>query len=295
MAVKSEWREQPGAERVNIAGSGKINGGIYQSISVSGSGTITGDVKAQSINIAGSCLVEGSLEAEELKSSGSCHIEGNVKTEEFHSSGMAVVQGDVISDVCKWSGRGEIFGRLSTSYTKISGSCKVEGSVEADKFNSEGSFEIGGLLTADEVLIRLGGECRAEEIGGEKIEVRQNVGKFDREKLQKRLRDKAKGKSWSFKNFGIEVNLNFEDMTKLIDQLGDSLGDFGLHVSGFVGKGSLEAHLIEGDEIYLESTKAHLVRGKRVTLGPDCEIEKVEYQESLEIDEQSRVNSRERV
>jgi cytoskeletal protein CcmA (bactofilin family) len=41
----------------------------------------------------------------------------------------------------------------------------------------------------------------------------------------------------------------------------------------------LSASIIEGDEIYLEHTKAQIVRGKHVTIGPGCDIELVEYKE----------------
>jgi cytoskeletal protein CcmA (bactofilin family) len=41
----------------------------------------------------------------------------------------------------------------------------------------------------------------------------------------------------------------------------------------------LSASIIEGDEIYLEHTKAQIVRGKHVIIGPGCDIELVEYKE----------------
>jgi hypothetical protein len=44
----------------------------------------------------------------------------------------------------------------------------------------------------------------------------------------------------------------------------------------------LETNLIEGDDIYLEYTEAAVVRGKKVTLGPGCEIGTLEYSESYQ-------------
>ncbi len=57
----------------------------------------------------------------------------------------------------------------------------------------------------------------------------------------------------------------------------------------FAGEGSLEAGIIEGDEIFLENTKANVVRGKRVTIGSGCEIERVEFQDEFRVDEKSIV------
>lgn len=50
-----------------------------------------------------------------------------------------------------------------------------------------------------------------------------------------------------------------------------------------------EAGVIEGDTIELVNTKASMVRGERVVVGADCEIETVEYRESLEIHTQATV------
>jgi len=54
-------------------------------------------------------------------------------------------------------------------------------------------------------------------------------------------------------------------------------------------------NLIEADEISLEATVAKMVRGKRVTIGPGCRIDQVEYTESLQIDPKSVVREQVRV
>ncbi|WP_052475838.1 hypothetical protein [Cohnella kolymensis] len=43
----------------------------------------------------------------------------------------------------------------------------------------------------------------------------------------------------------------------------------------------LFASVIEGDEVYLENTKADIVRGNRVTIGKGCDIGIVEYKEDF--------------
>jgi len=287
--------QEAGAERVSIAGAGRIGGGTYHSVKVAGSGTIEGDVTAQTISTAGSCVIKGSATAEEIKTAGSCRVEGDVRAEEFRTTGSATVEGTVTADVFKCSGSQKIGGKLTASYVKTSGSLRVESDVEADKFVSEGSFEIEGLLSADEIAIRLGGECRAREIGGERIEVRQKARRFRPEDLKEKLERKVKGKRWRFDELGIEIDIDLERLAAELGRLGTVLGNLGLNISGFGGYGTLEAETIEGDEIYLESTRAKTVRGKRVIIGPDCEIETVEYEEMLEVDESSQVEKREKI
>lgn len=289
-------QERTGAERVSIAGSGRIGGGTYHSVKVAGSGTIDGDVTAQTISIAGSCTIEGSATAEELKTAGSSRVTGDVHAEEFRTTGSSTVEGNVTADVLKSSGSQRVGGKVTAGYVKTGGSLKVGGDVEADKFVSEGSFKIDGLLSADEISIRLGGECRAQEIGGERVEVRaRSTQGFDPEELSERMERKTKGKRWKFRELGIDIDIDFEQLTHELGKLGAKLGDLGVSLTGFGGHGTLQAETIEGDDIYLESTRAKTVRGKRVTIGPECEIERVEYEESLDVHDSSDVTQTEKI
>lgn len=291
-----------GRERVSIAGSGRVSGGVYQSVTVAGSGTITGDVQAKTISTAGSCKIEGSVKAEELKTAGSCRIDGDVEAGELHATGSCKIEGRVKADVFKASGSQRIGKKLTASYIKLSGSCQVGGDVEADKFVSEGAFTIEGLLSADEIEIRLRGDCRVQEIGGERVEVRQKGAfgtEFSSEGLKEKLRAKQPRAKEQFEKlrerFGIDINIDFEKLAEELGKLGESLGEIGVHLGGFGGHGRLETSTIEADEIYLEATQAQIVRGKRVIIGPDCQIESVEYEESCEVDESARVAHQQKV
>jgi cytoskeletal protein CcmA (bactofilin family) len=53
----------------------------------------------------------------------------------------------------------------------------------------------------------------------------------------------------------------------------------------------LTADIIEGDDVYLENTQAKVVRGNNIELGPDCEIELVEYKDSFKQDEKADVGT----
>jgi cytoskeletal protein CcmA (bactofilin family) len=279
--------ENRGGERVTIAGSGKVSGGVYESVRIAGAGKIEGDVEAKTINTAGSCKIEGNAKAEELATAGTCKVAGSITAGEMKTAGTCSIEKDVKADLFKCSGSQKIGGRLSAKYTRIAGFCGVGGDVEADKFLSEGSFKIDGLLSADEIEIRLGGNCRAREIGGERIEVRRKGRHWDWrgpklkegiEKLSEKL-DRLSGR------FGVEINIDSEKVAQELDRLGEKIK---FNIGGW-GSGILETELIEGDEISLEWTKAKTVRGKQVTIGEGCEIERVEYSQSLEVDEAAEV------
>ena len=59
--------------------------------------------------------------------------------------------------------------------------------------------------------------------------------------------------------------------------------------------GGLEAELIEGDEIYLENTRADVVRGKQIEIGPHCKIGLIEYSESLKVHDNSDVGQQTKI
>ena len=50
--------------------------------------------------------------------------------------------------------------------------------------------------------------------------------------------------------------------------------------------------IIEGDEVTLIHTTSKVVRGKNVRIGCNCVIDRVEYSESLDVDESATVGER---
>ena len=57
----------------------------------------------------------------------------------------------------------------------------------------------------------------------------------------------------------------------------------------------LSTNSIEGDDIYLEYTKAKAVRGNNIILGPGCEIELVEYKDNFKQDDTSEVETQRKI
>jgi len=278
------------AERAKIAGAGRISGGTYQSVKVSGSGVVDGDISAETIGVAGSCKIKGSARADEIKTAGSCRVKGEVRAEELRTTGSCAIDGAVSVDTFKCSGSQRVDDSVNAGYVKISGSIRASGNLETDKFVSEGSFKVEGLLSGDEIAIHLGGNCQAEEIGGERIEVRSGACRsFHLNEGSEHADRRTWDDPWTSreKSHGIDVDLR--TMTREMSKLGSKLGNLGLSMTGIGSHGTLRADAIEGDEIYLESTKAKLVRGKRILIGPGCEIDRVEYEDEIRVHTEAEV------
>ncbi len=249
---------------LKISGSGSAGGGNYNSIKISGSGSVKGDVNCREMVITGSGKIDGNVQALDIKFSGSGKIIGNVNSDGIKVTGSGSFKAKVETKSMAVSGATGIDEGVKAENLAISGSLrvnkKIEGgtlklrgelsseSCEVESFDSEGSFRISSLLSADNISISLIGRCEAKEIGGEVVNVRKGYAKR-----------------------GIIQNI------------------FG---AIFNQDGTLIAEVIEGDEIYLENTKAKVVRGSRVTIGFGCDIDNVEYKESIQVDENSNVKNR---
>lgn len=241
---------------LSISGSGKTGGGVYNRVHISGSGHISGDIECADFRAGGSCRVSGSLKARTGRIAGSAHIDG--------AAGFA--------QALSVSGSTHVDGNVDGGELSVSGSLRIGGDVRAEKAAVSGSLHIGGEFAAGEVRatgeLTVDGGCSAETFraeGGLRIGGLLNAGT-----VELRLHPFSN----RIKEIGGET-IRVENGHRVLGPL--------LHAfmrPGFI----LTTETVEGDEICLENTKAHIVRGKRVTIGEGCEIDLVEYDESLSKD-----------
>lgn len=227
---------------LRISGMGKMNGGKFRNVDISGMGKIFGEIEADSIKISGSGRIKGDAKAARVNISGSGTIEGSLESEYTESSGNFKNEGDIRTKELSNSGRIRVDGNLKAEKINSDGLLSVGGGLEAEEFYCDGVFKIGGLLNANTVDVKIQWDSFAREIGGEKIIVRK----------------------------GRHMGLNFL---------------LSLFSKGF----GLQADVIEGTEVYLENTSSKIVRGNKVIIGPECEIEYVEYTDSIEVSKGSVV------
>ena len=256
--------KENGLPSAKISGSGTIAGGVYERVSISGSGSLDGDVTANHIGISGSGKMRGNVTTGYLSISGSGSALGVVRAGELKVSGSASFKKGLSGERHQVSGSMKVVGRMQAEEVVISGSLSVEslktnrievngslsckGDVEAEEFTGKGHFRVEGLLNANRVDFVFGGGSYSREIGGETINLTRWHG------------------------LGFAYLLSW-----VLDWLG-------------VRKLSqMRADLIEGTVIDLNYCDVKVVRGTQVTIGPGCHMELVEYTESLRVDPDSQV------
>jgi len=160
--------------------------------------------------------------------------------------GVSRVVGDIVCEDCKWDGVTTIDGSITAKTLTAKGKSDIRGDVRGEVIRLEGYMKIGGL-------------CDAEKFVG--------MGAFTIEGLL---------------NAG-DISLQVYGPTRIHE-----IGAETIRVQRESGRSlfgrlkTLTADIIEGDEIYLEYTKARAVRGNKVTLGAGCNIDVVEYRAEFE-------------
>lgn len=156
---------------LSITGSSSAAGGTYDKVHIVGEGTVDGDVECSWLKCIGTLDVDGSMKSDRLQVMGTCSFSKDVQTEFMKVSGTVSVGGDVRLKELRCSGTIETQGNLYGEHLKLNGQLSTLGDCEAEIFTAKAIFEIGGLLNAGQLDIKLYGDCRAKEIGGEKIRI----------------------------------------------------------------------------------------------------------------------------
>ncbi|KAB2333255.1 cytoplasmic protein [Cytobacillus depressus] len=218
-----------------INGFGSSNGGHFEKVLINGKGTVNGDLQCRQFEINGAGTVNGRVESHSLEIKGHGKIAGDAVSEKMTIEGSGSVSGNVTPQSLRVSGTLSIGGNVNADEVKLQGKISVGGDCEAENFAAEGKFSIGGLLSAEHIHIQTFGDCKAKEIGGQTITVKE------------------------------QKNVVMSLLKKVLSF-------------------TLQADVIEGDEITLENTKAKIVRGKNVTIGKNCEIGLVEYKDKFYVE-----------
>jgi len=229
------------------------------SASVSGAGKISGGVY-QKVTISGAGRITGDVEADHVSIAGAGKVEGSVKAGTFKAAGSCRVTGSVEAEEIKASGSFKVAGDVRAERFNVSGSQKLEGNLHAESARLAGSFKIDGDVEAERVeasgAINVGGLLNADQVTIH-LHGRSQVREIGGSKI-------------------------------VVTQGGSGSVVFGIAFAGRAGR--LQVETVEGDDVSLEATSADTVRGKRVVIGPGCEIGTVEYAESLQVDEEAKVD-----
>ena len=188
-------------------------------------------------------------------------IVNDVECSAFHVYGTSEIVENAKAGSVKIFGEAEVIGNMEAEESLIMGTMAVGGNALLKKIKIYGTLDVEGRLGGEEATIK-----GAISVNGD-----VEYEKFD-----------------SSGGFEIKGLLN-ADLIKIALRFGESTAE---EIGGgkiiikrkrnsllpFVGEeGSLAAKIIEGDNIYLENTKADMVRGNIVKIGPGCQIGMVEY------------------
>lgn len=191
-----------------------------------------------------------------MKLSGVTYASGgtyeNVKVE-----GVANINGDMKCEEMRIQGVSNFSGNIDCTELDIGGTCKVKGSVRGGKCRLTGLLTVDGDLEADSFTgsgsFQIGGGINAEN-----IDIKYVYGSGAEEICGENI------KIWKESSNGAV--------------------EFIMDLIPWRHKGRhLHCKLIEGDTVNIENVKADTVRGGSIVIGPECDIELVEYHESLEV------------
>jgi cytoskeletal protein CcmA (bactofilin family) len=193
--------------------------------------------------------------------------------------GESTITDDTESASCKIYGTSQFLKNLETRSISVFGEVEVRGDLNSEETNVFGTMEIDGAARLKQAKVR-GSLKIKEKMSGEMLDIKGNIT------VENDVEVEEFHSSGSFKIIGllnagtISINLRYaESEAKEIGGETITVRRKSSLIPFLQQTGTLVSHLIEGDTIYLENTRAEIVRGKDVTIGPGCEIGKVEYSE----------------
>jgi cytoskeletal protein CcmA (bactofilin family) len=194
-------------------------------------------------------------------------------------NGEGRIEGDLDCINLKINGKCSMNGNLKADSVNVNGEASIKGDLEARKAKIHGTADIDGNLSVDKAetygIISVDGDCNAEifKIGGTfTIEGLLNAGELEITLYGSSRASEIGGEKITVKRKGKYDLLGLKSM--------------------IIGRGKgFTVETIEGDDIYLEDTKAKVVRVNNIELGPGCEIELVEYKNEFKQDNNSSVGT----
>lgn len=188
-------------------------------------------------------------------------------------TGTGSASGGIYQNV-RLVGEGSVDGHLECQKFRAIGTFQCKGDVHAKRLRVMGTVDVNGALYGGRTRVTgelsTTGDCSADV-----LEVRGTLrvdGLVNAERIDIRLYGPARCTDIGGSVIRIRPSMKFR------------AGDKGL-----------SAETIEGDEIHLRDARVQVVRGKRVWIGPGCEIERVEYTDELHEAKGARIADSQRV
>lgn len=199
------------------------------------------------VSINGHGAINGDLDCTRFVANGKATVRGSVKAHSIEvngSSSFAAVE----TDKLRVNGKSDIEGALTGGNCRIDGHTRVDGPIAVEELEINGSFTAKNNCDAERFRSR----------GSFRIEGLLNAGAIEIDLYAECRAKEIGGETILVRKTGDNA------ISKLVKAL-------------IFTRDALITDLIEGDEIYIESTKAAVVRGTNISIGPGCDIGLVEY------------------
>lgn len=237
---------------------------IRHDLKINGSGSSTGGF-FDKVKINGDGRIGGDIDCYKFTTNGSSQTHGNVKADQISVNGTANFNGNIQSDKMSIRGQSYINGRVSTKEINISGALNINENIVSEFMKIYGSIDVKGDCEVENLTAR----------GGFTIGGLLNVGTMDL-KINWHCMAKEIGGERIIVRRNTGLDMAFKSLLRMFKFIPDPM---------------LIADSIEGDDISLEFTKASVVRGNNIEIGPGCEIDHVEYRGRYHQAPDAKVNS----
>ncbi|OCT10676.1 hypothetical protein A8709_22830 [Paenibacillus pectinilyticus] len=220
-------------------------------LNITGSSTAAGGLYDR-VKIVGEGIIEGDTQCRHLKCMGTLEMDGELQAGHIGIVGTFSMAGNAQSDTMKNSGTVSISGDADIGVLTGSGTMEVKGHLQGNKIDFKGQVAAGGDCEVE--VFKLKGLF---DVGG-----LLNAGEIDIRLFQDSSAKEIGGEKIRIRKASLlhPLSLFFRPSSHA----------------------AVTAGIIEGDDIYLEHTKAKVVRGNQVVIGPGCEVDLVEYKVHLE-------------
>ncbi|UFT99688.1 polymer-forming cytoskeletal protein [Radiobacillus kanasensis] len=216
-----------------------------------------------------------------VKINGNGTVYGDLTCQEFVTGGSSKVEGDLTSELIVIKGKTNVDGSVQAEIMEVQGTCKVAGSTSFRELVVKGSTKVAGSLSGDELLLKgtlkVNGDC---DVTLAKMQGCFTVyGALKTEHASIKLHGKCSATSIYAKRLEvIKGGLSF-GLENLFE--------------GFAKE--LRTDTIVAETVYLEHTRANIVKGKNVYIGPECHIDYVEYTDEITISPDAVVKEKKQV
>ncbi|GAA0116464.1 polymer-forming cytoskeletal protein [Clostridium senegalense] len=249
-------------ENLKVQSTTNIKGGNFNKVIITGNAYFEGDISCKNFLSKGSCNSKGNIEGKNIVINGKASIDGNIKSKTAKLQGIIATKGNVDVEDLIIGGKVSIEKDLICKNFNLPGVGSIEGNINSECVYISGASHVKKDINTD-IFVLSGGIVHEGMLNAQDVSIT--------------LGSKSKINNIKCEKINIKKP---ENTSKLFSRLLKKL------VKNEV---SIECKKIEGKKIYLENTKADLVRGKVVVIGEGCNIKKVEYEEEFKVIQNGKV------